>query len=71
MAIRATPVIVKILSESVADMLLRAENLIRWVKFDLAVKGCNSFDANPINGAAVVYRRYKSGLLPEVPNQRY
>lgn len=43
-------------------MLLRAGNLIRWVKFDLAVKGCISF---------VVYRRYKSGLLPEVSNQRY
>lgn len=41
------------------------------MKFDLAVKGCNSFDANLINGAAVVYMRYKFGLLPEVPNQRY
>lgn len=57
MAIRATLVIVKIISESVANMLLRAGNLIRWVKFDLAVKGCISF---------VVYRRYKSGLLPEI-----
>lgn len=37
MAIRAT-LVVNIISESVANMLLRAGNLIRWVKFDLAVK---------------------------------
>lgn len=52
-------------------LLGKKKNLLRWMKFDLAVKGCNSFDANPINGAAVVYMRYKFGLLPEVPNQRY
>lgn len=44
---------------------------IRWVKFDPVVKGCNFIDENPINWAAVVYMKYKYGLLPVVSHQRY